>query len=87
MSSAYLEATPDPKATERQEAATCSPQVSYLVPKAAVFQRFAQQVGEQMAERCGDPRYADKAVVDGLANFLKVVCELTVKRLNKLSKV
>ena len=84
MSSANLEAAPDPKTTE-QQAAAAPPQVSYLVPKAAVFQRFAQQVGEQMAEACGDPVYSERAVVDGLANFLKVVCELTVKRLNRLS--
>ena len=87
MSSAYLEATPDSKTTEQQEAIVSSPQVSYLVPKAAVFQRFAQQIGEQMAEACSDPRYAEQAVADGLANFLKVVGELTVKRLNNVSSV
>ena len=51
-----------------------------------MFQLFAQQIGEQMAEICSDPKYMEQAVVDGLANFLKVVCELTVKRLNRLSK-
>lgn len=58
----------------------------YYMPKAAVFQQFAQQVGEQMSEAYSDSRYADQVVVDGLANFLKVVGELTVKRLNKLSE-
>lgn len=87
MSSARLEAAPDPKTTEQREAAASSPQISYLVPKVAVFQRFVQQVGEYMAETSGDPRYAEQAVVEGLANFLKVVGELMVKHLNSVTKV
>lgn len=87
MTSAHLESSQNPKATKQHEAAASSPQISYLAPKAAVFQRFAQQIGEQMANACGDPRYAEQAVVDGLANFLTVVCELTVKRLNSVSRV
>ncbi|MBK8139467.1 MAG: hypothetical protein IPK52_27250 [Chloroflexi bacterium] len=48
-----------------------------------MFQRFARQVGEQLAKRHDDDQYCDQGViVDGLANFLKIVCELTVKRLN-----
>lgn len=86
MSSALFEAAHNPKGTEKHEAAASCPQISYVVPKVAVFQRFAQQIGEQMAETCSDPRYAEQGVVDGLANFLKVVGELTVKRLNKLSE-
>ena len=56
--------------------------VIYQVPKAELFQRFARQVGEQLAKRHGDDQYCDQGVVDGLANFLKIVCELLVKQLN-----
>lgn len=87
MSSSHFESAYNPKTAERDEAAASCLQISYLVSKAAVFQRFAQQIGEQMAEACSDPRYAEQAVVDGLANFLKVVCELTVKWLNHVSGV
>jgi hypothetical protein len=80
-----LESADNPKGTEKHEAAASCSQISYMVPKAAVFQQFAQQVGEQMSEAFSDSRYADQAVVDGLANFLKIVCELTVKRLNSVS--
>ncbi len=59
--------------------------VIYQVPKAAVFQRFAREAGERLADISGDARYCDKTVVDGLAQFLKIVCELTVKRLNGVS--
>jgi hypothetical protein len=87
VSSTPLGAGQNSNTTEQHEAVASGPQISYLVPKTAVFQRFAQQVGEQMAETFGDPRYAEQAVVDGLANFLTVVCELTVKRLNSVSRV
>lgn len=83
----------DPRVSWRMPSAvssdglTTNAMIDYHVPKPDVFQRFAQQVGDQMAELYADPRYAEQAAVDGLANFLKVVCELTVKRLNSVSKV
>lgn len=74
--------TPDATSSD---APTSNAKIKFHLPKAAVFQRFAQQTGEKMAETYGDPRYVEQAVIDGLANFLKVVCELTVKRLKSAS--
>ncbi|MBK9123480.1 MAG: hypothetical protein IPM16_10240 [Chloroflexi bacterium] len=59
-----------------------SVQIVYCVPEAEVFQRFAQQIGEQMSELSGEGGYSEQSVVDGLAHFLQVVSELLVRQLN-----
>ena len=82
----------DPRVTQRMLAGPSSDtpvpnlNIHYHMPKAAVFQQFAREAGEQLTIMSGDAGYSDQVVVDGLANFLKIVCELTLNRLNKLSE-
>lgn len=73
-------------AVSPSDAAIANPTMDYYMPKVEAFQRFAREAGEQLTGTSGDAHYSDRTVVDGLANFLKVVCELTVKRLNSRSK-
>ena len=56
--------------------------IVYHSPKNETLQRFAKEVSAKLAQQQNDQRYADQEVIDGLADFLKVVSELLVKHLN-----
>ncbi len=59
--------------------------VIYQPLKSDALRRFAHDVGALLAQKQNDEKYADPAVVDGLADFLMIINDLLVKRLNAQS--
>lgn len=59
--------------------------IIYEPPTAESIRRFAREVGAHLAQGLNDVRYADPAVIDGLAAFLKTVGDILAKRLNAQS--
>lgn len=61
-------------------------QIVYQACKPDALRRFAGEVGALLAQPQDDPRYADPVVLDGLGDFLIILNELLVKRLNAPSE-
>lgn len=62
-----------------------SKQIIYQPLKGDSVRRFADDVGTKLAAQLDDARYADQEVVDGFANFLKIVSDMLVVHLNRQS--
>lgn len=60
-------------------------QIIYQPLKGDSVRRFAGDVGTKLAAQLNDARYADQEVVDGFANFLKIVSDMLVVHLNHQS--
>ena len=56
--------------------------VIYQPLQRKLLRGFAHEVGVRLADQQNDVRYADQDVVDGLADFLRILTDLLVKQLN-----
>ena len=59
--------------------------IIYQPLKSDALRRFAHEVGALLAQQQNDEKYVDPTVIDGLADFLIIVNDLLVKRLNAQS--
>lgn len=59
--------------------------IVYQPLKSETLRHFAREVGTKLAEQQNDGRYADPEIIDGLADFLKIVSDMLIAKLNRQS--